>query len=903
MQTLTTRMVMVVSTVSDTPFALLRRARNFEYRDDDAALQAFSQFEDPMKALTEECLRVLKCISSTNQSVISSSKNSTSLRDASWSRFEDIGFSGALDDSDNDESEITRFQRTRNASNLNSGKGQGFNRMQSSANSISYDMDRPTTPSWADFMSAGFSNEAQQQSHSPLFLTPDQVLPPVQTSRRAASVTASLGGESELDPGELANITQFDLDDAFWWTWISSLAGEETMKRKAVFGRCALVETTIKKAKWIVIEEQVRGAEVLPESNAHTVERKRGFRSFSQRARNTFRKTNSKKEIVTPLQKSESIPELGRSRPKITIEQQNKIQTAAAALQQRKRLQENPQLNTRGRSAVEAEKSMALTTLPPVVLTEAMPAMKWANKFDKDAIREAYLANNSAGRGLGNPLPHSQSTPTLSKLDLHKDVSNAATSPTSDVTAVVDQGGDHLKGTRATKSETVPTLATELPRSSDSGISTSRPRLDLDEEPKPAALPSREASREPIDRTIDQSIGSSDSLAGPSSINTSGTVKQSSVPDPNLQPTPKPIEPSTAPGAKAKEPQNGGLRKMFGRKRPVIGSSKLPPSVEGRGRETENSDVETTSTLKPPSAVPARRRSVLRRKNGQTEPTSSSSTLPFDAAEPERSHKSVSDNVGTPQRPGGTQVEASSRPQAESRVKPPAPSAKPRDMPATYNPTVVDRTPKSTPYTPTPERSMGPRPGVSSQVDALFGPSQSGTSPTSTMEERSAVNEFSSFDQGPLPDIPAFVPDIGQDSSDNAITPYRRRSPVRHKKTEATPVPKPEVAQKVVPVKEEQAAVPDAKVSSQQERWARIKANAAERAARADEEKPGALPAKKGVESVEEESESLIRRAAIDRVVEGHTLTDIIAIESRVARIKARVAELTGNPNGPLSTA
>ena len=34
-------------------------------------------------------------------------------------------------------------------------------------------------------------------------------------------------------------------------------------------------------------------------------------------------------------------------------------------------------------------------------MSEASPAMKWANKYDKDAIREAYLANSNQGRGLG----------------------------------------------------------------------------------------------------------------------------------------------------------------------------------------------------------------------------------------------------------------------------------------------------------------------------------------------------------------------------------------------------------------------------------------------------------------------------------------------------------------------
>ena len=40
------------------------------------------------------------------------------------------------------------------------------------------------------------------------------------------------------------------------------------------------------------------------------------------------------------------------------------------------------------------------TTLQPVITKESSPAMKWANKYDKDAIREAYglKANHDRGR-------------------------------------------------------------------------------------------------------------------------------------------------------------------------------------------------------------------------------------------------------------------------------------------------------------------------------------------------------------------------------------------------------------------------------------------------------------------------------------------------------------------------
>ncbi|TVY88234.1 hypothetical protein LAWI1_G007368, partial [Lachnellula willkommii] len=103
LQSSTTKVVMIVDSVSPTPFALLRRANHFQYRDDDRALQEFADFEDPVKALTDECRRVLKSISTANQSQVSTSKDSTGLKDASWSRFEDIGFSAGFDELEEDE--------------------------------------------------------------------------------------------------------------------------------------------------------------------------------------------------------------------------------------------------------------------------------------------------------------------------------------------------------------------------------------------------------------------------------------------------------------------------------------------------------------------------------------------------------------------------------------------------------------------------------------------------------------------------------------------------------------------------------------------------------------------------------------------------------------------------------
>ncbi|KMU80216.1 hypothetical protein CISG_08322 [Coccidioides immitis RMSCC 3703] len=283
LQTQTTKVVMIVDTVSPTPFALLRRAKNFEYRDSDTVLKSFAGFEDPAHALSDECRRVLRCISTTNQSEVSTTKASTSLRDASWSRFEDIGFGGSIEESEDEE--LPSFGKPPQVG------------LRSAPASRTADLGRPTTPSWADFLSTGFTDEQQNRSRAPLLLPPDKVLPPIQTVRGQSSQShkRSFDQESTLDPGELASISILDLDDSFWWVWISSLAGEEPASRKAVFGRCALLETIIAGGKWLILEEQVKGAAPEPDAGAYIVEKKSFFGFRTRKGRLARRRSAAKK--------------------------------------------------------------------------------------------------------------------------------------------------------------------------------------------------------------------------------------------------------------------------------------------------------------------------------------------------------------------------------------------------------------------------------------------------------------------------------------------------------------------------------------------------------------------------------------------------------------------------------
>ncbi len=112
---------------------------------------------------------------------------------------------------------------------------------------------RPTTPSWADFLSSGFVDDGPGNPNN-LLLPPDKMLPPIDTGARQRSSQSHkprLETERILEPGELASISRFDLDDSFWWVWMSSLAPEETAERKSAFGRCAVIETKIRTGRWL----------------------------------------------------------------------------------------------------------------------------------------------------------------------------------------------------------------------------------------------------------------------------------------------------------------------------------------------------------------------------------------------------------------------------------------------------------------------------------------------------------------------------------------------------------------------------------------------------------------------------------------------------------------------------
>ena len=391
LQVTTTKVVMIVDTVSPTPVALLRRATNFEYRDSDHHLQEFAAYDDPLGALTDECLRVLRSIAAANPSTIP--EDTPAARDATWARFEDIGFGGSLD-SDLDAS----------SPRPSSGVGSGRSSSAAATPRAAVPRGRPTTPSWADFMSSGFADGSGMKGPmAPMLLPPDKILPPLEAVRGQSSQShrKPLDSDSTLEPAELASITTLDLDDSFWWVWISSLAGEEPAVRKAVFGRCALLETVLRGAKWLVLEEQVPGAAPEPDPGAYLVEKKR-FLGFSTRKRLGRHKSSAKRTGTGPEPYD---PRAGNPAPQsktsIAPDQHARIQAAAAALQRKHREQEAEAAGPAPEEPPVSSKvkTQSVLTLQPSIIGEASQAMKWASNYDKHTYRTAYMSDARAGTG------------------------------------------------------------------------------------------------------------------------------------------------------------------------------------------------------------------------------------------------------------------------------------------------------------------------------------------------------------------------------------------------------------------------------------------------------------------------------------------------------------------------
>lgn len=852
----TAKVVMMVDSVSPTPFALLRRARHFEYRADDQALQEFSNYEDPIQALTDECQRVLKSISSTNQSAATISKDSPGLPDASWARFEDIGFRGFGDYSDEDDEKdgFVMMKKRKDPPGL-----------RSTPLSKGHDLGRPTTPSWADFLSSGFVDDAGDGGPAPLLLPHDKVLPPLGGDRgQSAQSHRRKVDDAALVPGELASITTIDFDDAFWWVWISSLAGEETTERKAVFGRCALIETNIRGGRWLILEEIVQGAAPEPEEGAYIAEKKSRF-GFSTRGR--FARTKSGSKKPPPPAKADPY---ARNHPaaapasKVSIgpDQHARIQAAAAALQQKNKAHGHEPTSPRRARTDDAmdTKTNSVFTLQPVIMNEAAPAMKWANSYDKEATRATYLGNNFAGRGSTGDLrgygangylsranenaipvptdPSSQFKSGLTHQGLQRDDSarsGSDSAPDRDLPALPSNSKEPVPAPSQLPPSTRLVVSNGAAAAATQAAEVPLPTPTPMEGPHPLASPPVLPPKQTFD-DFDEGLLNGSSPAAPEHSN--GVSSQ-------------PSSPEGKGGAKklSKPQQPGGLKGFFGgKKRPGAPTLPAPQAPADSSAVAAARAAYVGPAMKPnygsSSSHLSRRFSTVGRKR----------VVPMPSGAPVRA---------SPAEERGTQEIQAPIPITAKRFEP------------TNNPFGMSRS--------------------SLHVNAL--------------EPREGDGGFHRFDQGPMLDQPAFVPADSpeppqppspsqqpspprQPSPPSATTapPPLENHPANRTASPGEPVQPPPDSRPVIASRVEVVDASESEEESSEspplDRWAQIRKNAAERAARQNEAKqnPGVY--------VEERSRPSNVTRTDDDDADGETSGE----ESEFVPVRARVDCEQGEP-------
>ncbi|KAI5365975.1 putative meiotically up-regulated protein Msb1/Mug8 [Septoria linicola] len=822
LQRSTPRVVMMVDTVSPTPFALLRRAKNFEYRDRDHVLRSFAEFEDPIDALTDECKRVLLAVSNTNSSltIARSRKGLATKPDESWSAFSNMGFS------DIDEKALTQKPTTAlNGSTKTIGQG-----LRNEPRSTTADAGRPTTPSWADFLSAGFTDDGSPKSPTLLY-PPAQVLPPL--GSRSSSQGYTEGIDENLAPGELAAIANVELDDAFWWVWMTSLAGEEPSGRKAVFGRCALVETTIANGAWLIMEEQVKGASPDPTAGVYMAPKK-GLFSFTKRGR-LSRKDRSLAKSPTTEHAPERALSATPSKTSISTDQHAKIKAAARALARSKQGDPESDAATRRGRHDEEQSSKTNSMLTLGISSEAGPAMKWASSYDKHAIRQQYLGDNLAGKG-------------MSREELvRKTSNNSLVLPDNRSQPVVAPASPAL---HKAASRELPPLPQEEPAQVIAERVFSAP---LANEPALSLVPS-----------------------------TTSTTAPAAAPEP--EPVAPPQAPSPAPAQVPVESASAfdkeiGLGSSTNSNR--VGRKPVPKTTD----HPANREVNAKQTPHVPTSNPA---AMAAARAMHKEPES-----------PENRFKKTSGASGGLKKFFGKKKDTGTRGDSFEAMRPGSNGLVPPAENSISRRLSLMRRKHTTPASPRASESTIDRPAQEPAVTAAVAAATKGHNYPPTEASRSSIHErtlaedeFSRFDQGPIDDMPAAMPtDVDDKPSplpiESKMHSYANRQHSVHSQADSVAddhdrFMAPSSRGDIEDDRQSEATMEDHHDPVVvQDRWAQIRENAHKRAERT------------------RQSEDLsTEQSRPSRVTDDGETSGEETIESRVARIKARVAELTGNMEG-----
>ncbi|KAK5124114.1 hypothetical protein LTR85_001817 [Meristemomyces frigidus] len=853
MQRSTPRVVMLVDSVSPTPFALLRRAKHFEYRDNDRVLREYQEFEDPVDALTDECKRVLYAISSINSSTapMSSHGEIAKTGQESWSAFQNLGFS--------DLDERAFAQKSSNGVNGNARpNGQGLRAQPRSRNA---DHGRPTTPSWADFLSSGFSEEDLAKTTPTLSLPSHQRLPPL--GSRAQTPSHINGADDDLAPGELAAITNVDLDDAFWWVWMTSLAGEEAAERKGAFGRCALIETTIQGGRWLIMEEQVKGASPDPAEGAYIAPKKSSIFSFTKRGKN--KRTKSDKLMPDTPEPVERTTSATPSKSSLAPDQHTRIKAAAAVLARRQNDSDTESNARRGRHDDAASvKTSSMLTMG--MMSEASPAMQWAKAYDKHEIRKQYLGSTYAGKGASSvnlagdrassvfpPAP--ALTPETQAFPADSPLNRELPAPPKEekALAAAEPSNAVQQPPLIEEPQALPVMPRKVPAVSILPADAEQRQEEPEQIPLPQASPS-EHHINALDKEL--------AVESPSSLK--GKVERKPVPRiDNMQ---------EHPAFRQRSEDESAL---------VRSISATPAAPRSPQSPTNNA-----------AAIAAQRAMGIRATSSSPE---SLQKQPVSKLKKQGGGGGLKKLFGRKKdNPNRNSVEVP-RPASNKGLSPPSESNLGRRLSLMRKKPSSRGTPNASQVAvaqPSPEMAEEP---VMPDSHGQFEQSAADVSQVDSKSDANPEEEFSRFDQGPMEDMPIATPQDSEEAlpapapqrhfntqlagriaperqeteHDEFITPAERGDPINDAESETT-------------MEEPQSMEPAA------DRWAQIRENAAKRAARASEE---------------HSMQSRPSHAQSTRETDDGETSGEETIESRVARIKARVAELTGNIDTPAANA
>jgi hypothetical protein len=841
LQRTTPRVLMLVDTVSPGPFAMLRRAKHFEYQQNQRVLQDFSEYDDPIAALTDECKRVLYAIATTNSSAPAPSRHAKhQAPEASWSAFSSLGFSDL-----SNEPPV--------ASNGPVPSMRPFGNLQSGPRSSHNNNARPTTPSWADFLNSGFEDNGSPKSNAPIFIPPGDLLPPISSSRAQTPAANSGNDNNDLAPGELAAIATTELDDAFWWVWMTSLSGEEPNERKAVFGRCALIETTIMNGQWLIMEEQVQGASPEPLVGVQIVEKKSRF-GFTKRGRG--KKTIDNKSALSPpsipLERTTSATP---SKHSVAPDQHAKIKAAAAVLAQKQNGQSDSP-SRRGRAAEDAaSKTTSAMTLG--LQTAAGPAMKWANSYDKKAVRAQYLGDDFSTKGGSNAdltrqisymsrvsaapstngqppalSPDSTTFPKDNKLDR-----DLPALPQQEESAPKPAPVEEVRQPSPAPAPVAAPIASKTPETIIIPIETKK------DTPFAEQAPAFEPTVRPSTDFFNKEIGASP--AQPAKVERKPLPKQSNLeihpalrgkgndrtvrasPSPNRGPAvlaaQRALESKVNASPEAakehnvlkKQPPNGGaFKKMFGRNK--------------TNRNSVDMQQQQASLSPPSESSLTRRLSHMRSKKPSTPP---------------KAQKAAEVAAGAP----AAQQPVSNGPSRQQSFAQESPLHElPAQEPPLVSPVAHPRA-ELEPVVPTQSREP-----VSPMSPGFFTGSDANVSRGDVREKRDAETEFARFDQGPMDDMPAAMPrdSIDDDANDAPDSPIKAGfDPSAHAQSFAhrnqqtpdegfvTPLERNDAHNDAVSIISEEGDRESYATQQVQDRWAQIRENAQRRAAaRASEE-------------------------------------------------------------------